>query len=81
MENKTEKKKKFWGSGAWIDTDWRYPCRCALVIIFWKYLTHFEILIYLGLFFTAMLAGSPIPIPTPCMVLTFTLGSKFERRG
>ena len=50
---------------------------CVLLIRFWKYLTHFEILIFLGLFFTAVLAGSPLPIPTPSMALTFTLGSKF----
>ncbi len=30
---------------------------------------------YLGLFLISLLAGSPIPIPTPSMILTFTLGS------
>ncbi|OGO43885.1 MAG: hypothetical protein A2137_02300 [Chloroflexi bacterium RBG_16_58_8] len=30
---------------------------------------------YLGLFFISIFAGSPIPIPTPSMILTFTLGS------
>ncbi len=30
---------------------------------------------YLGLFVISLFAGSPIPIPTPSMILTFTLGS------
>jgi membrane protein YqaA with SNARE-associated domain len=30
---------------------------------------------YLGLFLISLLAGSPIPVPTPIMILTFTLGS------
>ena len=30
---------------------------------------------YVGLFLISMLAGSPVPVPTPSMVLTFTLGS------
>lgn len=77
MENNTEKKKKFWGTGTWIGLITVTLAVCVILIRFWKYLTHYEILIYAGLFFTAMLAGSPLPIPTPCMVLTFTLGSKF----
>ena len=77
LESNTEKKKKFWGTGAWVTLISITLVVCVILIRFWKYLTHYEILIYAGLFFTAMLAGSPIPIPTPCMVLTFTLGSKF----
>jgi len=77
LENNTEKKKKFWGTGTWIGLIAVTLAVCVILIRFWKYLTHYEILIYAGLFFTAMLAGSPLPIPTPCMVLTFTLGSKF----
>lgn len=30
---------------------------------------------YLGLFLISLLAGSPLPVPTPSMILTFTLGS------
>jgi membrane protein YqaA with SNARE-associated domain len=30
---------------------------------------------YLGLFLISLFAGSPIPVPTPSMILTFTLGS------
>jgi membrane protein YqaA with SNARE-associated domain len=30
---------------------------------------------YLGLFLISLVAGSPLPVPTPSMILTFTLGS------
>ena len=78
MENKTEKKKKFWNTGVWLALVGVTLAICVLLIIYWKYLTQFEFIIYLGLFFTAILAGSPIPIPTPCFALTFTLASKFN---
>jgi len=64
LENNTEKKKKFWGTGTWIGLIAVTLAVCVILIRFWKYLTHYEILIYAGLFFTAMLAGSPLPIPT-----------------
>jgi uncharacterized membrane protein YdjX (TVP38/TMEM64 family) len=78
MENKIDIKKKFLKSGVWLAPIGVTIAMCVLLIRYWKYLSQFQILIYLGLFFTAILAGSPIPIPTPCMALTFTLGSKFE---
>jgi uncharacterized membrane protein YdjX (TVP38/TMEM64 family) len=78
MESKTEKKKRFLNIGMWLSLIGATIGVCVLLIRYWKYLEQFQILIYLGLFFTAILAGSPIPIPTPCMALTFTLGSKFE---
>jgi uncharacterized membrane protein YdjX (TVP38/TMEM64 family) len=78
METKIEKRKRFWNTGVWLTLIGVTVTVCVLLIRFWKYLSQFEILIYVGLFFTAMLAGSPIPIPTPCMALTFTLGSKFD---
>lgn len=78
MESKIERKKKFLNSGMWLTLIGVTIGICVLLIRYWKYLSQFQILIYLGLFFTAILAGSPIPIPTPCMALTFTLGSKFE---
>jgi membrane protein YqaA with SNARE-associated domain len=40
-----------------------------------KYVIQLEHEGYLGLFLISLLAGSPIPIPTPSMILTFTLGS------
>jgi membrane protein YqaA with SNARE-associated domain len=41
----------------------------------WEYITKLEEQGYLGLFLISLFAGSPIPIPTPSMILTFTLGS------
>jgi uncharacterized membrane protein YdjX (TVP38/TMEM64 family) len=78
MESKIGKKKKFLKNGVWLALVGVTIAVCVLLIRYWKYLSQFQILVYLGLFFTAVLAGSPIPIPTPCFVLTFTLGSKFE---
>jgi membrane protein YqaA with SNARE-associated domain len=41
----------------------------------WKYISELEHQGYLGLFVISIFAGSPIPVPTPSMILTFTLGS------
>ncbi len=41
----------------------------------WEYISELEQQGYVGLFFISIFAGSPIPIPTPSMILTFTLGS------
>jgi len=78
MDTKVEKKKKFWNTVIWLALVWVTIVVCVLLIVYWKYLTQFEFIIYLGLFFTAILAGSPLPIPTPCFALTFTLASKFD---
>jgi membrane protein YqaA with SNARE-associated domain len=40
-----------------------------------EYITELERQGYLGLFIISIFAGSPIPVPTPAMILTFTLGS------
>jgi membrane protein YqaA with SNARE-associated domain len=48
----------------------------AVFLIYnWRYVIQLEHEGYLGLFLISLLAGSPIPIPTPSMILTFTLGS------
>jgi len=78
MDKTEEKKKKFWSTGVWIALVGITIAVCAVLIRYWKYLSEFQILIYVGLFFTAVLAGSPLPIPTPCFALTFTLGSRFD---
>jgi membrane protein YqaA with SNARE-associated domain len=41
----------------------------------WEYITMLEQEGLLGLFIISLFAGSPVPIPTPSMILTFTLGS------
>jgi membrane protein YqaA with SNARE-associated domain len=47
----------------------------VFLVIYWKSITQFGSQGYLGLFIISLFAGSPIPIPTPSMILTFTLGS------
>lgn len=41
----------------------------------WQYMALLEKQGYIGLFVISLFAGSPIPIPTPNMILTFTMGS------
>jgi membrane protein YqaA with SNARE-associated domain len=45
------------------------------LVLNWKYVAQLQDQGYLGLFVLSIFAGSPIPIPTPSMILTFTLGS------
>ncbi len=47
----------------------------VLLVKNWEYMRMLEKQGYLGLFLIAIFAGSPIPIPSPNMILTFTLGS------
>jgi membrane protein YqaA with SNARE-associated domain len=47
----------------------------VLLIQHWEYISRLEQQGYWGLFVISLFAGSPIPIPTPSMILTFTLGS------
>lgn len=47
----------------------------VLLVQNWEYITQLQRQGYLGLFIISIFAGSPIPIPTPSMILTFTLGS------
>ena len=78
MDSKEVRKNKFSTIAVWLILVGLTIGVCVLLIRYWKYLSQFQIFVYVGLFLTAILAGSPIPIPTPCMALTFTLGSKFE---
>jgi membrane protein YqaA with SNARE-associated domain len=48
----------------------------SLLLIFnWEYVEQLQNRGLLGLFIISLFAGSPIPIPTPSMILTFTFGS------
>ena len=47
----------------------------VLLIQHWEYMKMLEKQGLLGLFLIAIFAGSPIPIPSPSMILTFTMGS------
>ena len=46
-----------------------------LLIENYSYVEHLQQHGLLGLFVISIFAGSPIPIPTPSMILTFTMGS------
>jgi len=50
----------------------------VLLIQHWEYMTLLESQGLLGLFVISLFAGSPIPIPTPSMILTFTMGTIFN---
>lgn len=47
----------------------------VLIIQHWEYVESLQEHGYWGLFVISIFAGSPIPVPTPSMILTFTLGS------
>ncbi|MGD9115885.1 MAG: VTT domain-containing protein [Dehalococcoidia bacterium] len=48
----------------------------SLLLIFnWEYVEELQNKGLFGLFVVSLFAGSPIPIPTPSMILTFTMGS------
>jgi membrane protein YqaA with SNARE-associated domain len=45
------------------------------LVLDWKNIAQIQRQGYSGLFIISIFAGSPLPIPTPSMILTFTLGS------
>jgi len=47
----------------------------VFLIFNWEYIEQLQNRGLFGLFIISLFAGSPIPIPTPGMILTFTLGS------
>ena len=50
----------------------------VFLIRHYEYVSHLQNQGYVGLFLISLLAGSPIPIPTPSMILTFTMGSLLD---
>jgi membrane protein YqaA with SNARE-associated domain len=50
----------------------------VLLVQHWEYVMMLEKQGLLGLFLISIFAGSPIPIPSPNMILTFTMGSIFN---
>ena len=50
----------------------------VLLVQHWEYVKMLEKQGLLGLFVISIFAGSPIPIPSPNMILTFTMGSIFN---
>jgi membrane protein YqaA with SNARE-associated domain len=47
----------------------------VFLIMNWEYVEKLTSQGYWGLFLVAVFAGSPLPIPTPNLILTFTMGS------
>jgi membrane protein YqaA with SNARE-associated domain len=47
----------------------------VFLILNYEYISQLQKEGYWGLFLIAMFAGSPVPIPTPNLILTFTMGS------
>jgi membrane protein YqaA with SNARE-associated domain len=75
MTNKTSDKSKYFAIGLLAAMIIVSVGGSVLLVQHWKYITELERQGYLGLFVISIFAGSPIPIPTPSMILTFTLGS------
>jgi membrane protein YqaA with SNARE-associated domain len=69
------RKRKYIAIGLLVATIGGSVAVAVFLIYNWEYVIQLEQEGYLGLFLISLLAGSPIPIPTPSMILTFTLGS------
>jgi membrane protein YqaA with SNARE-associated domain len=69
------RKRKYIAVGLLVATIGGSVAVAVFLIYNWEYVIRLESEGYLGLFLISLLAGSPIPIPTPSMILTFTLGS------
>jgi membrane protein DedA with SNARE-associated domain len=75
MTSESSKKNKYIGATLLVVTMGGSVALAVFLIFHWEYVARLESEGYLGLFLISILAGSPIPIPTPSMILTFTLGS------
>jgi membrane protein DedA with SNARE-associated domain len=74
-ESSNSKKNKYIGITLLVITMGGSVALALFLIYNWEYVARLEKAGYLGLFLISILAGSPVPIPTPSMILTFTLGS------
>ena len=75
MTSESSRRKKYIAAVLLVATIGGSVAVAVFLIYHWEYVTQLEHEGYLGLFLISLLAGSPIPIPTPSMILTFTLGS------
>jgi membrane protein YqaA with SNARE-associated domain len=75
VTNESLGKRKYFAVGLLVVTVGGSVAVAVLLIYNSEYVIRLENQGYLGLFLISLLAGSPIPIPTPSMILTFTLGS------
>jgi membrane protein YqaA with SNARE-associated domain len=75
MITQSSRNRKYVALGLLVTTIVLSFAGSAFLIYNWKNVAQLENHGYLGLFLISLLAGSPIPIPTPSMIFTFTLGS------
>ena len=75
MTSKSSNKRKHVAVGLLAATIGGSLAGAVFLILHWGYVSQLEHQGYLGLFLISLLAGAPIPILTPIMILTFTLGS------
>lgn len=75
MTSESSRKKKYIAAVLLAATIGGSVAVAVFLIYNWEYVIRLEHAGYLGLFLISLLAGSPIPVPTPSMILTFTLGS------
>jgi membrane protein YqaA with SNARE-associated domain len=73
--SKSSSKRKHVSVGLLVATIGGSVAASVFLIYHWEYVSRLENHGYFGLFLISLLAGSPIPIPTPSMIFTFTLGS------
>jgi len=75
VANRSSSKKKYIAISVLAATVVISVVGSLLLIWHWRWVEGLSSQGYLGLFIISLFAGSPIPIPTPSMILTFTLGS------
>jgi membrane protein DedA with SNARE-associated domain len=75
MTSESLGKRKYIAAGVLAATIVGSVAVAVFLIYNWEYVIRLANGGYLGLFLISIIAGSPIPIPTPSMILTFTLGS------
>jgi len=75
VANRSSSKKKYIAISVLAATVVISVVGSLLLIWHWRWVEELSSQGYLGLFIISLFAGSPIPIPTPSMILTFTLGS------
>jgi len=75
VTSESSRRKKYIAAVLLVATIGGSVAVAVFLIYHWEYVIQLEHEGYLGLFLISLLAGSPIPIPTPSMILTFTLGS------
>jgi len=75
VTGKSSRKKQYIIIGLMVTTTCITVVGSVFLIKNWEYVSRFEPHSYLGLFLISLLSGAPIPILTPGILITFTLGS------